>query len=338
MATTPTTAIPKALSERELDIAQRIRGLALRIADDLDDKFTAMDAAQAASGNEQTGRMGILVEVAELSQSQQWTDTEIKLAAARAKSMAMDNRPDEDRTKKTVGVFCSEMQVPAHPSVRARFPTILAACQDAWNRENAEKAVTPISARSELDQPVHKYKSRLYQLILEVTRAVRDNKVVVVNYEDVVNWARQNDPDHDDEKIAKRIGAIIIALHEMAKDFGDEDLKLAETYLRNITPKKLRASRAAMGNTTTTVSKITPQPKVEKSTTKPVEMPTKVSATPPAPTPIQPVSDAPVASAEGENAGVVEGAYDPFDDLLNDQDDQDEDEDNNTVVEMATAA
>ncbi len=186
-------------------------------------------------------RLSVAISVAAMSASEDWTQGELVQACAKAAKRGNSN----DSTSKTINVFISEMKTFAHPKVRDVFPTIAGACQDAWLAEQEYLAGLEGDEKKNADTPVRKFKSRIYHLTIEMARRVKDGEATIETMEDVVEWARAHDPDHDEEKVAKRMAAIIADLGGIFGDFGFEPINTAMEYLRSVTAKELLASRAA---------------------------------------------------------------------------------------------
>jgi hypothetical protein len=227
----------KELPERVLKIAREIRGLCLGIGDDFDEMLGYKDQMSKADQRVGETRLDICAKVAKLSHEQKWETAELDVACAQAKVMAMGNRPADDKTAKTVGVFCSQMRAFAHPRVRAHFPVILTACTQAWNTEGEQ---------TEGEKPIRKFKSRLYNLVNSAAVAVKSGEVSITSPADVVQWATDNDPDYDEDKIESRLRNVGKLLSGISADFGDPKIALVCEYLDTITAKQLKSSRDAM--------------------------------------------------------------------------------------------
>jgi hypothetical protein len=231
------TSKTKELPQRVLDIASAIRGFCLGISEDHDEMLGYKDQASKADVRVSETRMDTCAKIAQMSHDQKWDANDIDAACAYAKNIAMGNRPADDKTAKTVGVFCSQMKSVAHPRVRASFPVILTSCTQAWNAEGL---------MTEGDKPIRKFKGRLYNLIISATVAVRSGETVIKSPDDVVSWARDNDPDFDENKIEARLHNVGKILKGISDDFGDAKIALVCEYLSNITAKQLKTSRNVM--------------------------------------------------------------------------------------------
>jgi hypothetical protein len=192
-------------------------------------------------------RFGAAVAIAAMAHAENWTNAEIAQAIGNVKQRASNY---DNSTNKTVGVFVSEMKQFASPEVRAAFPTTLAALQAAWLAEEDHKASLEGDEKKNADLPVHKFKPRIYHLVIECARRIKDGKLVAPTCaEDVVQWARENDPSFDEERVAKAIAAGIAKLEEHLGNFGlagVPDVKLATDFLKTLKAKDLLAARAKM--------------------------------------------------------------------------------------------
>jgi hypothetical protein len=79
---------------------------------------------------------------------------------------------------------------------------------------------------------------------MNISRAVKDGTLVVGGMVDIEAWARANDPNHNEKKIAARLATIIDNLEKMHKDFPLAEMAEAAGFLRTITTKELIAARA----------------------------------------------------------------------------------------------
>ena len=90
----------------------------------------------------------------------------------------------------------------ASPKVRADFPTTLAALQSAWLAEQDMLAGMEAEERKTADAPIKTFKPSIYHLVIECARRIKDGKLVAPTcIEDVVRWARDNDPRNDEERV-----------------------------------------------------------------------------------------------------------------------------------------
>lgn len=156
-------------------------------------------------------RLSVAANIAAMAHAEAWTDAEIAQAVGKAGKMSNNN----DSATKTLGVFISEMKQFASPKVRADFPTTLAALQSAWLAEQDMLAGMEAEERKTADAPIKTFKPRIYHLVIECARRIKDGKLVAPTcIEDVVRWARDNDPRNDEERVKKAIAASIAKLEK----------------------------------------------------------------------------------------------------------------------------
>jgi hypothetical protein len=229
---------------RVAEMAGQIRSIVLSMADEHREMLGHEDAKRKLGADILVTKLDIAQQIADLSADHEWLPDEIDLACKRA---AEGNDDEADaRTQKTMGVVCSEMRTVAHPKVRERFRTIHAACKEAWDAEVLEAQQASDDMRKHLDQPVHRFSKRLYNLVISISRAVRDDKARISDPQDLIDYCVANDPNHDEDKIAQRVQALIGSLESINADFDNDKLKLAIEYLTTISAKELLASREAM--------------------------------------------------------------------------------------------
>jgi SepF-like predicted cell division protein (DUF552 family) len=291
-----------AMTDREKDIARDIRGVCSSICPDLDlvnDHKDAVDAIQGEKGSLVTSKLQIMAQIAEMSSVGKWLPGEIKNAVAYA-ATTMSNAEPGDRTAKSLATFLSEMKSVADPKVRDRFPTLLSCVETAWEAEEADK-------KAELATPIRKWSSRKYHAVVNVLRAVKDGKVTITQPSDVVAYAEENDPDHNAERVAKRLEALAKTLHGIFVDFGNEDIYRAQQYVASITVEDLLTSRKV---------KLAEKAKAErehKLANTPVPKPAPAPKSAPTPTP---------ATTTAQTVEPAEGAFDlaaELDNVMNDE-------------------
>jgi hypothetical protein len=191
-------------------------------------------------------RLGVAASIAATAHAEAWTDAEIVQAIGKA-----SKRPSnyDSATNKTLGVFISEMKQFASPKVRADFPVILDACQSAWLAEQDYLAGLEGDEKKDADTPIRKFKPRIYHLVIEAARRIKDGKLVITSAADVVAWARDNDPSFNETKVAKMIVSSTAKLREAFSNFGLADVDEVQTvleYLGTLTAKELLAARSKM--------------------------------------------------------------------------------------------
>jgi hypothetical protein len=238
-------------------------------------------------------RLSVAANIAALAHAEGWTDSEIAQAIAKATKMSNNN----DAATKTLGVFISEMKQFASPRVRADFPAILDACQSAWLAEQDYLAGLEGDEKKNADTPIRKFKPRIYHLVIEAARRTKDGEVTLRTVQDVIDWARANDPAHNEKIVARQIAAAITKLEEVFANFGLSnvpDVSVVTEYLRTLTAKELLAARTKM------LAEVSSEDDTEASDSEEQDT----------------TSAAPAADAK-TTSEVVEGAYDYTQDALN---------------------
>jgi hypothetical protein len=273
------------VTNAQLDIGKKMHSLAFSIAQSQADSNSKREEADTLSAGVKSSRLDLCKQVAEDSANGKWSLGDIRVAFTWAKEQPWGNHGN-DRVAKTLGVFLAELAIFAHPNVRDGARVLIEAVETAYKQENPQDD----------DKPCRKWQGAAYKAVIVLGRAVRDydprnpangvEKITCV--EDVVKYARANDPSKDDEKIATRLKAIAKTLMGVYGEFPVNDfLQMAET-LEKLKPADLRAAHnAAHGKRVTAVA-------------------------PPA-APTHPMGNTTTpAQSEGD---VAEGAYDPLDNV-----------------------
>ena len=242
-----------------------------------EDHATAKDAADQAGENKLGTRMAMMAACATASHNQQWTEGEITSVT---KAVVAANNGDKSRAK-TVGTLVSEIRNAAHPGARAHVGTIIDVAGSMWDALEADKS-------DGATNPLKTCWSRRYHMLTGLFKQAADGNVLT-DPDDIITYARANDPSKNAERVAKRIAKIVEDLRAMHADFPDEDLGMVCDTLGKLTEADLVASRADRATKTTTV----------------VEVPV-------VPEPVVPVKPAPVVV---ETHTVMQGACD-LEDLL----------------------
>jgi hypothetical protein len=236
-------------STRIDDIASKLHTACSVIAQptrDMNDKREEINELSAGLNNIGGSRLSVAAEIAAVAHAEAWTDAEIAQAVGKVGKMSNNN----DSATKTLGVFVSEMKQFASPKVRADFPTTLGALQAAWLAEQDMLAGMEAEERKTADTPIKTFKPRIYHLVIECARRIKDGKLIAPTcIEDVIAWARANDPRNDEERVKKAIAASIAKLEEMLGNFGLAglpDVKLATDFLKSLSAKDLLAARTKM--------------------------------------------------------------------------------------------
>jgi hypothetical protein len=254
-------------------IATSIRGACCAIKDELDEFEDHKAAAKALEGAlTSTSRLDVATRVAALSAAETWTASEIARACKRAGDMGNASGTKSD---KSLGVFISEMKTFASPQIRTRVPDILKNCQQIWDEEAELTAELKGADKKGADA--------------KLTNAVSA----------IVDYCRDNDPDHDEKKVEARLKTVVAMLDKIYDDFGMEEMQRAAEYVRTITAKELLTARAA---------KLAAEAEIEEG---------RMAAYSLAPVP--PIVTAPVSQPQADT-GTVEGAVniDQFAGLMND--------------------
>ena len=227
------------LTADQMNLASRIHGMVSaalsKSANDMADASKALQDAAEITKN--SGRLLLARQIASLSHDEQWKGSDIAAACEHARTMGNGN----DKTAKTLNTAISEMRLFANPNVRADVYTLANACQQAWDEEAMEVACADPEDRKSVPTPVRNYASRVYHLLCNVTRAVKDNKLTVYNSADVVWWAKVNDPDMVPANTLKKIQAIMKNLDAIRNIYAVEDLDAAADVLRSVDIKMLEA-------------------------------------------------------------------------------------------------
>jgi hypothetical protein len=228
---------------------------ALGLINDLDE---TRELAKATAENLSGQRMTIMASIAGAAVDGVWTEGEVKAAVAAARKMINDQ---ESRSGKTLATFISEINVAAHPKVRGSFEAITTVIESLWEQEREAIAVL----KAEAVAPVTKLFKRKYHAIMGVMRALKDGEYNgEICADGVRDYAIEHDPDHDAEKVAKRLEAIQEKVAGMCVDFPHDELILVRDYLGMIDVKALQAAR---------VGKLAEQARALEGAEKPAERP-----------------------------------------------------------------
>lgn len=273
-------------TKRLSDIARAMHAaLAPMLSADL-----ARDAANedltAAKGEAVNAREGIMGVLAGAAAAGAWSAKEIEAAAKMAGQLGTNAE-----TPKAVATFLGEAKRAMHPDVREEFADIVAVRNEAWDGEQGAKALDKDTAT-----PIKKAFQRKYHLLVTLLGEAGEGRFYTTA-DEVRAFAVSRDPDHDPEKVARRLEKIREQLEAFVVDFPVQDITDCVEFLRAIGEEELVAARhAKLGST--------PAPKPEKPTR------------PAKPAPVKPVATV-VAAAEVEPA---QGASELLDDVLNDFD------------------
>ena len=233
MAKTTTT-----INDAQKDLASRIRSVCMAITGPADDMADAQDALKVSADKvKNTGRLAIALEIAQLSHNEGWRGNDIAVACEYARTMSNAT----DKTAKTLNTVISEMRLFANPKVRALIPTLHDACNQAWENEATDMMCADPEDKSSVPTPVRNYAPRLYHLLAYVTRAVKDDKLEVYNSDDIVWWAKVNDPAMNPANTAKKVKSLLKQLDTIRAIYNVADLDAASDVLRGVDEKMLEA-------------------------------------------------------------------------------------------------
>jgi hypothetical protein len=257
--------------------AQRLNTIATQIANtcagidgaltDLADAKAAKDAASTSATSKREEIMGA---IADLSLAGQWTKAEITAASKLA-----IKKHNNLNTEKAMATFIGEVKRAAHPNVRDHFRALVSVRDTAWAAETESLALDKTNP-----QPLRKCFKRSYHALISAMAECEEGNVFTTT-DNMVDFAIANDPDHDADKVAKRLEAIHATLAAFYADFPVDDIGFCVDTLASITKEELTKARGLkMGvpevvvapvvvPTTTTVVKVN-SPKVAPAVVKPV--------------------------------------------------------------------
>jgi hypothetical protein len=219
-------------AQRIADISQAMYGAVLQANDDYD----TLDAAKAAK-NEATGKLSskreeVLGAVAELSSQGAWSHVEVLAAAKAASQMYQGN----DKAKKShVETLVNHCKLAAHPLVRDRFVELHTLVVETLELESLDP---------EGPKPVMKLFKRRYHAIVGVLRLVAENVNPITDAEDLIDYAKANDPDHDPKRAHKKLQSLIADLLSVNDAFQVQAISDAVKYLTPIDEEDLTTARA----------------------------------------------------------------------------------------------
>jgi hypothetical protein len=325
--------IVEADAARIRDIASAIHARCHALHEPANEMEEHQNAVKDLSAGMGVTRIGVATEIAALADAEGWTPGELKGACDRAAKMGNA----DDRGTATVKVFISEMKSFASPKVRGKLPTIIEACQRAWQDEADLLAECETKEeRAAVAAPVHKYKSRIYHLVLAIARAVKGDELDVADESDVIAWAIEHDPDHDEDKVAARLKVQIDKLTAIYDDFGLDEIKTAAEYLGTVTAKELLAARKVkLASEAASDAKRMAAHRLASVSTPVVTSVVSTPVSTPAPETIAAMIEARETASASVSVAPAEGVFDILNDdegedeitAANDDEDEDEDED-----------
>jgi hypothetical protein len=222
------------MTDREIEIGQKIRTACLAINDDLTNAADAKDAKKTADASAEHGRLPVILSVAEMSRVENWTEAEAMWGCEYAASV----KGNDDRVNKTIANFCSEMKSVTSPKVRDAVPTIVTACKLAWDAETEAMELD-----KQAPKPLREFAKRQYHLIIRAIKEQRLGTVYITDPESVVNWAEANDPAKNPDLAADKLASIAEQLSQIFVYFAHADIADASSVLAKIDAKALRQCR-----------------------------------------------------------------------------------------------
>jgi hypothetical protein len=234
-------------ASRVSDIAKQIRGAVTPFLGANMAKTEASELLAEAATAETGMREGIILTLANLSQTGQWSEREITAAASAAAQMSNNDK------EKALATFIGETKRGMHPNVRAHAHTLSALRTTCWADET-----TQIALDKKCPKPLRKAFSRSYHMLLQMFGEVAEGKRMFASREDVMAFAADRDPDLDYKKVLARLTAIHDTLARFHRDWPVEDIGLCVTTLMQIDEAVLKASRKV--SPTVVTLKPTPAP------------------------------------------------------------------------------
>lgn len=240
------------------EMASAIHAACMGIAGDKNDQLDAQQALGEASKRLEGSRLTICANVAKLSTDNDWDEESLDAAVQMAKKLPGSNNA---QTKNAVGVFCSQVKVCAMPRVRAYFPTLASAIELAWDAETTAVDLAKAAKEDRPPTPLRDFVSRKYELILTACRRINDgDKLILDTTDDVIAWAKANDPSKDAERVAKRIRALAQQLHEFYQEFPHSAIMDAKKSIGSVKASDLVRARAPAP-----VTPVAPTPQVPQA-------------------------------------------------------------------------
>ncbi len=231
MARTLANASSAPAGARVGHIANTIRAALSPILDADATRSDAQEAFQEAAGTSASVRMEVLVALASASAADAWTVSEINAAAAAAGKVGNMALP------KSVATFVSESKRAMSPKVREHVGDLVALAGEVWAEEAALDKDQP--------RPCRKAFKRCYHMTLRMFGLCEDGELLS-STSDVVEWARNNDPDLDYSKVYERLQSIRKELSAFATDFPVDGFVEVDSFLEGITKDALKAARAGV--------------------------------------------------------------------------------------------
>lgn len=251
MAKQTTTNVVPMNAQRVAYIADKLSQTCAGVTGALSDLDDAKIATSAAAEAATSKREAIMSVVAGMSFTDGWTAQEIKAAAKAATEMH-----NNLTTAKAMATFIGEVKRAAHPNVCDHFQALVSIRDAAWQAETEQLSLDKASPA-----PLRKCFKRSYHALISAMAACEEGNVFRT-CDDMVNYAKTHDPDHDADKVAKRLAAIHATLAAFYVDFPVEDIGFCVDTIATITKDELTKARAKrlsdQAATNTTVVNVAP--------------------------------------------------------------------------------
>lgn len=222
--------IPATTPSRVSDIAKAIYAAASGITGDDADVKQAQDEFTAAAEARNLGRVKIMIDLGNASNSGNWTEGEITLAVSQA--IGMGNSPE---SKKALATFAADIKAAMHPNVRGKVRSIHALVDEVWSAEKEAGNDAPKPCKKAFQRFAHMFKGALV--------GTRDGTVILHGPSDVVFWAKQNDPDHDADKVRKKLDTMAADIAKIAANFPVSHFGSITEFLSEVSTEALKAAR-----------------------------------------------------------------------------------------------
>ena len=218
-------------SARVATIAQAIRNACVPMLGADQERSDARKALQDATRAESSLREQIMLGVAGMSQSGQWTPGEIAQAAAKAAAMS------NNESEKALVNFIGETKRAMDPNVRGHVPALVNLRDLCWNTETEMLAVDKSSPK-----PLRKAFVRQYHMLIRMFAEAQKGRVFI-NASEVIAWAEACDPDLDLDKVMARLAKIKDELSAFHTDWPVDDIRVCVAALGEVDRKALKTSR-----------------------------------------------------------------------------------------------
>lgn len=286
--------------QRHLDIGAAILAAARPVFAGADAVLESREHLDATKENDRSVRERVMIDLAKLSRDNRWSLDDINSGVKMAAT-----HENDDRNKKTLSTFLTEVKYATFPNVRDQFDTILAAVNTAWETEQGDYEVDKDTPR-----PIRAAFTRRYHAIVRTLKQVSDG-VEIATPDDVKRLAESFDPTLSATKQFKRITGAIDTLREVYELFPVKALVEAATWLDGVTEEHLAAAKKA----TQDAVKLAPLPDTAKPVSPASGAPSAKASMPSA----EALAKAKVAAKAKAAPVVTTGVSETMiDDLLND--------------------